>query len=145
MYCDRTPELDFWVLKRFLQNKAVRCEGLSRTQDLTCLLWYNSGLLLRNTASQNISPVDSRLSSHGLDSIEVTPGTVMDHRPHSGPEQCEYCILAYINFLFGLKFKFYDIAYFLCVCYSYNSEKTRTYAEETICRSMGSSTICHFL
>jgi len=36
----------------------------------------------------------------------------MEHRPHSGPEQCKYCILAYINFLFGLKFKFYDIATF---------------------------------
>ena len=45
MYCDRTTELDFWVLKRFLQKqcKAVRCDGLSRRQDLTCLLWYNSG------------------------------------------------------------------------------------------------------
>ena len=51
----------------------------------------------------------------------------MEHRPHSGPEQCKYCILAYINFLFGLKFKFYDIAYFLCVCCSYNSEKTGTF------------------
>jgi len=48
----------------------------------------------------------------------------MEHRPHSGPEQCNNFILAYIYFLFGLKFKFYDIAYFLCVCYSYNSEKT---------------------
>jgi len=42
-----------------------------------------------------------------LDAIEVTPGTMMEHRPHSGPEQCKYCILAYINFLFGLKFKVY--------------------------------------
>ena len=50
-----------------------------------------------------------------LDAIEVTSGTVMEHRPHSGPEKCKYCILAYINFLFGLKFKFYDIAYFLCL------------------------------
>ena len=34
-----------------------------------------------------------------LDSIEVTSGTVMEHRPHSGPEKCKYCILSYINFL----------------------------------------------
>ena len=46
-----------------------------------------------------------------LDAIEVTPGAV-EHRPHSGPEQCKYCILAYTNFLFGLKFKVYDIATF---------------------------------
>ena len=80
-----------------------------------------------------------------LDAIEVTPGTMMEHRPHSGPEQCKYCILAYINFLFGLKFKVYDIAYFLCVCYSYKSEKTGTYAEETQYSSMGSSPIFRIL
>ena len=79
-----------------------------------------------------------------LDAIEVTPGAV-EHRPHSGPEQCKYCILAYIIFLFGLKFKVYDIAYFLCVCYSYNFEKTGTYVEETQYRSMGSSTIFRIL
>ena len=80
-----------------------------------------------------------------LDSIEVTTGTVMEHRPHSGPEQYKLYILAYINFIFGLKFKFYDIAYFLCVCYSYNSEKSGTYAEETQYSSMGSFTISRIL
>ena len=37
-----------------------------------------------------------------LETVEVTPSSIMEYRPHSGPEQCKYfCI--YI-FFYGLKF-----------------------------------------